>query len=504
LLLKYKTIFLLIFLLAATPWLAAQHAVWWDGSPPPGNTAKDHSIGYGYGFAWQVALGTATSWDWAHDVIAVSNGGYLVVGSNGYTDGSHLTHADLALYRLDEDGNLVWEKLYAIDNYKEMNEFKAVEKPDGGFLVAGKLSWGGVGVPRRCILLNCDTHGDTLSTRKWTFADMATDDFKLIKSTFDESYFISYYQNFSGSYLTEVVKLNYNLDTLSICTLPHYWFVPKPFGYIHRGNAYENVFYYYIANHQGVALDSFPDPMGPISYWQYPIQLVNNDKNVFFKRNIQGLPRILKMAITDNTGEVLVFNDNCFSSDYIYWISSINRSTEPYQALGGSFIFGLNWYFDYYDNDAIGLVKLNSHGEHIGDTALTRYDGSMWLSKVSEGGDGRVLVFGRGENGPIGDMDIFIAKLETWNPVSVLTPNETGTLPLKVYPNPVGQTVTVELPQGARGTLSIVTLPGLTVHSQPVTANGAQTLSAAKWPSGLLIVTLTTPNGVFTTKLIKN
>jgi len=501
---KHKTFFLLLLMLTATPWLAAQHAVWWDGSPPPGNTAKDHSIGYGNGFAWQVALGTATSWDWAHDVITVSSGGYLVVGSNGYDDGSHLTHADLALYRLDEEGLLLWEKLYAIDNYKEMNEFKAVEKPDGGFLVAGKLSWGGVGVPRRCILLDCDANGDTLSTRKWTFADMATDDFKLIKSPFDDSYLISYQRNYSGSYLTDVVKLDYNLDTLSICVLPHYWFVPKPFGYIHRGNAYENVFYYYVADHQGVALDSFPDPMGPISYWQYPIQLVNNDKNVFFKHNIEGMPRIFKMAVTNNSGEVLVFNDNCFSSVDIWWFSQPAGGITPYEFSDGSICAPFNFYFDYYDNSAIGLMKLSSKGVYIGDTALTRYDGSMWLSKVIEGGDGRVLVFGRGENGPIGDMDIFIAKLETWNPVSVLTPKETGTLPLKVYPNPVGQTVTVELPQGARGTLSIVTLSGLIVHSQPVTANEAQTLSAAKWPSGLLIVKLTTPNGVFTAKLIKN
>jgi hypothetical protein len=491
-------------MLTATPWLAAQHAVWWDGSPPPGNTAKDHSIGYGNGFAWQVALGTATSWDWAHDVITVSSGGYLVVGSNGYDDGSHLTHADLALYRLDEEGLLLWEKLYAIDNYKEMNEFKAVEKPDGGFLVAGKLSWGGVGVPRRCILLNCDAHGDTLSTRKWTFADMATDDFKLIKSPFDESYFISYQRNYSGSYLTDVVKLDYNLDTLSIIVLPNYNFVPKPFGYIYRGGHFDSVFYHYLMNFQGEVLDSFPDPFGNFANGMYPMQSLKNGKNIFFRLVLQ-LPRQFKMVTITDSGEVLHFNSNCFSGDDIWWLNEASDNITPREFLDGSICTPFNFYFDYYDyNVTIGLVKLNSRGEHLGDTALTRYDGSMWLSKVIEGGDGRVLVFGRGENGPIGDMDIFIAKLETWNPVSVLTPNETGTLPLKVYPNPVGQTVTVELPQGARGTLSIVTLSGLIVHSQPVTANGALTLSAAKWPSGLLIVTLTTPNGVYSTKLIKN
>lgn len=102
---KHKTIFLLLLMLTATRWLAAQHAVWWDSSPPPGNTTRDHSISYGNGFAWQVALGTAQSEDVAHDAIAVSSGGYLVVGANYFSSLSKLV-----IYRLSEEGDLIWEK----------------------------------------------------------------------------------------------------------------------------------------------------------------------------------------------------------------------------------------------------------------------------------------------------------------------------------------------------------------------------------------------------------
>ncbi|MDD2196201.1 MAG: hypothetical protein PHW91_03360, partial [Bacteroidales bacterium] len=62
----------------------------------------------------------------------------------------------------------------------------------------------------------------------------------------------------------------------------------------------------------------------------------------------------------------------------------------------------------------------------------------------------------------------------------------------------------VTIPAGAKGTLTVQTLLGGVIHSQPVAGNGELTLSAANWPAGPLIISLTTPLGVFSTKLIKN
>ncbi|HNV81326.1 MAG TPA: T9SS type A sorting domain-containing protein, partial [Tenuifilaceae bacterium] len=90
-------------------------------------------------------------------------------------------------------------------------------------------------------------------------------------------------------------------------------------------------------------------------------------------------------------------------------------------------------------------------------------------------------------------------------PVGVPKVNPTDTQPLRIYPNPTNDTVEVTIPAGAtKGTLSVATPSGHIVHSQAVMANGEITLSAARWPTGLLIVSLTTPDRVFTTKLIKN
>ncbi|MDD3893117.1 MAG: hypothetical protein PHE03_12525, partial [Bacteroidales bacterium] len=401
---KHRILFLLALMLTATSWLAAQHAVWWGDSPPPGTNPRDHSVSYGNGFAWQVVLGTAQSEDVAHDAIAVSSGGYLVVGASYY----HNTALDnpLVLYRLTEGGDLMWEKGYAMDNYRAMNEFKVIEKPDGGFLVAGKLSYGGVGIPHRCILLDCDTNGDTLSTRKWIFADWYADDFKLIKSGFDESFYVSYRLSLSSLYKTEIYKLNYNLDTLAyteINNFPFPQYVPKPFGYIYRGTRYENISYHFLINFEGTVLDSFPDPHGvydPSIDTRYPLISLRNGSNVFFRIELSN-PKVFKMATTTDTGEVLHINPSCFNGDDVWgfdqpWIYT------PCEFSDGSILVPFNWYFDVYDNYSIGLVKLNSLGEHLGDTAINRSGGDMMLVKVLEGGDGRPVIFGTGENGPFG------------------------------------------------------------------------------------------------------
>ena len=500
-------------MLASGSWLVAQHAVWWSGSPPPGNTARDHSVSYGNGFAWQVALGTADSEDVGHDAIAVSSGGYLVVGSSFFYDGYTVTHTNLVLYRLNEEGDLQWEKSYAIENYKGYGSPYIIEKPDGGFIISAYMG-SGSSLPR-FILFNTDSHGDTISTISWRFEDYQFGGLELKMSSFDESFYVSYRLYPSNSHKTEIYKMGFNLDTLAYTEIHNLSFpeyVPKPFGYIHRGGRFDNVFYYYAINFQGEVLDSFPDPHGvynPSTHNPYAIQSLRNGRNVFF-RTVTTSPRVFQMATTTDDGEVLNVNPDCFNGDDIWWYNDAGGwNYSPHEFSDRSICMPYNFYFDWNDNYSIGLVKINSQGQLLGDTAMSRSAGSMMLVKVLEGADGRPVVFGTGENGPLGGPltgdDIFIAKIESWNPVGVPKVNPTDTQPLRIYPNPTNDTVEVTIPAGAtKGTLSVATPSGHIVHSQAVMANGEITLSAARWPTGLLIVSLTTPDRVFTTKLIKN
>lgn len=506
---KHKTIILLFLFLSALAWkqVTAQHAVWWGGSPPSGNTARDHSISYGNGFAWQVALGTAQSDDRGHDAIALSSGGYLVVGSNTYFNQEwFITHCDLALYRLDEEGLLVWEKLYAIEDYKGVGSPNVIEKPDGGFIVSAQMGSGTN--PPMFMLFYLDSGGDTINTKKWRVEGVAPGNLKISKSQYDDAFFLSYSHNVN-QYPVKVYKFNFCMDTIAYTMLPYNQFVPKPFGFIYRGASYESLFYYYLSNQQGVVLDSFPDPLGQhTNYWLYPILSISPQRNGFFRGTHQGTPTVFKMAITNNNGEVLNINTNCFSSDNLFWFNHLSGGgSHPTPFSDGGFLIGLNWYLDYYDSNCIGLAKISSIGELTGDTILTRY-GDTWLIKTLEGNDGKPLIFGYGENGPLGGPtfgeDILLAKLDSWNPVGVHTPFALGTPALRVYPNPANDAVVVTLPTGAKGTLTVQTLLGSVIHSQPVAGNGELTLSTANWPAGPLIVSLSTPNGVLTTKLVKN
>lgn len=506
---KHKPIFLLLLMLTTTNWLAAQHAVWWDGSPPPGNTTRDHTIGYGNGFAWQVALGTAQSEDVAHDAIAVSSGGYLVVGPSYYYSGNTYLSSKLVLYRLNEEGDLMWEKGYSISDYTGFFEFSVIEKLEGGFLIAGFIDYGTN--PRAGILINTDRDGDTLSSVTWLkHPDGFLNDVRLIKCHYDKSFFLSYRNTLSGLFNTKIYKLSYDLDTLEyteIRKFPFPEYVPKPLGYIYRGGHFNSVFYYYHINFQGEVLDSFPDPFGNFADDGInPMQSLRNGNN-FFSRLVLQTPRVFRMATTNNSGEVLHVNPDCFSAEDVWWLNTAGRIT-PQEFSDGSICLPFNFYFDYFDNESIGLVKISSLGEHLGDTALNRAAGSMMLTKVLEGGDGRPVIFGTGENGPLGGPfggnDIFIVKIERWNPVSAPTLEAIGTLPLRVYPNPVGQSVTVELPQGARGTLTVTSVNGTKLQSQNVNGSQLLILNTSKWPLGQVVVSLHTPNGVYSSKLIKN
>jgi len=506
---KHKTIILLFLFLSALAWkqVTAQHAVWWGGSPPPGNNARDHSISYGNGFAWQVALGTAQSEDVAHDAIALSSGGYLVVGANGYFDGYTSTHTNLVLYRLTEEGDLMWEKDFSFEDYKDFVELQVIENPNESFFIVGIIRSGSN--PRKCFLLHINSDGDELHRHTWLFSEGNFSKLRIAKGA-DDTFFVTCWRVGNDWQHTEVYKLNSSLDTLMYVDLPYYEFLHKAFGFSCTGGSYEQIRYYYNLNNDLTVLDSFPDPIGlfnPAIEIRYPMQSLRSEKNLFSRLVLQ-TPRVFRMATTTDAGQVLNTNPSCFTGDDIWWLSEATYNITPQDFSDGSICLPFNFYFDYFDNEAIGLVKISSLGEHLGDTAITRSAGDMMLAKVLEGGDGRPVIFGTGENGPFGGPftgeDIFIAKIEEWNPVSAPTLEAIGKLPLRVYPNPTNVTVVVTIPEGARGTLSVLTLSGQMVHSQAVTINGELTLPAAKWPTGMLIVSLTTLNGVYTTKLIKN
>ncbi len=92
------------------------------------------------------------------DVIATSDGGFLLVG--GRVDFN--TDVDVLLIKIDAGGNPVWQRTYGGTNSDQANSVRQL--PDGGFVIAGQTGSFGAG-QFDVYVLRTNAAGDTLWTR---------------------------------------------------------------------------------------------------------------------------------------------------------------------------------------------------------------------------------------------------------------------------------------------------------------------------------------------------
>jgi hypothetical protein len=96
----------------------------------------------------------------AHDVLLLDGGGYLIVGETAADSGQEgLVH--LLLMRLDEDGDVVWERTYA--EGRASSGAAVLAASDGGYVVAGTIQ-SGDGDDADIYLLRVDAEG----TERWS------------------------------------------------------------------------------------------------------------------------------------------------------------------------------------------------------------------------------------------------------------------------------------------------------------------------------------------------
>lgn len=96
----------------------------------------------------------------AHDVLLLDDGGYLIVGETAADSGQEgLVH--LLLMRLDEDGDVVWERTYA--EGRASSGAAVLAASDGGYVVAGTIQ-SGDGDDADIYLLRVDAEG----TERWS------------------------------------------------------------------------------------------------------------------------------------------------------------------------------------------------------------------------------------------------------------------------------------------------------------------------------------------------
>ncbi len=75
------------------------------------------------------------NWEWGRDIVAIPAGGYVVTG---WTDSYGTGRNDLYLFRLDNNGNLVWQKNFGgFDNNSDDHGESVLLTDDGNILVVG-------------------------------------------------------------------------------------------------------------------------------------------------------------------------------------------------------------------------------------------------------------------------------------------------------------------------------------------------------------------------------
>ena len=89
---------------------------------------------------WQKTYG-GTSFDLLYDLVACSDGNYLLIGYSGSPASGNCTEStngitDYWVLKIDSDGNILWQNKYG-GNERD-NLFRALETPDGGYLLLGQ------------------------------------------------------------------------------------------------------------------------------------------------------------------------------------------------------------------------------------------------------------------------------------------------------------------------------------------------------------------------------
>ena len=122
-------------------------------------------------------LGGAQTWERFYDfsendfyksALATEDGGIMYTGHHVYTNTNGFSESDVALFKTDRDGNLVWEKTYTQGSYEEI--FRTIPTADGNFMAVGLTFAGGNGGGDGWIL-KIDQEGEVLWDRKFGGSD---------------------------------------------------------------------------------------------------------------------------------------------------------------------------------------------------------------------------------------------------------------------------------------------------------------------------------------------
>ena len=153
---------------------------------------------------WDVTYGGYYD-DFVTAIQQTTDGGYIVAG---YTESFDTFFKDLWILKLDEDGNVIWQKTYGGGSAD--NAFSVNQTSDGGYVVAGSTATYGAGYDDIWVL-KLDSSGNITWQKAYGGSDQ--DEAYSIQQTADGGYVVAgYTQSFDTAYYPDDIWVLEKLD----------------------------------------------------------------------------------------------------------------------------------------------------------------------------------------------------------------------------------------------------------------------------------------------------
>jgi predicted secreted protein len=301
-----------------------------------------------------------TGFDSADSIQQTSDGGYVVAGS---TSSSGAGGYDVWVLKLDENGNVIWEKTYGGTGYD--SAWSIQQTSDGGYVVAARTQSFGV-ESYDVWVLKLDGNGDVIWQR--TYGGTGLDSADSIQQTSDGGYVVAGISGSSSAYPNNaedfwVLKLDGNGDVI--------W--QRTYG--------------------GSGTD-WADSVQQTSDGGYIVagskRTANNSEDVW----------VLKL---DGNGDVIW--QRTYGGSGRDWADSIQQTSD-----GGYVMAGSTGSFGAGQLD-VWVLKLDENGNVIWEKTYggTGYDSALSIQQTS---DGRYVVAGRTSSFGAGDYDVWVLKFD--------------------------------------------------------------------------------------------
>jgi hypothetical protein len=442
---KNKFILLLLYCIAATSVLKAQY------DP----------------FDWQYAFGT-TNYE--------SNGAFCRTSDNNYfmaTD-TEETINQLYVAKVTLDGEKLWEKTLTIRDYTyETIHWTLCEgEPDyyyvgGGFLYNAQSHW-------KPYLIKLDNNGDTVWVKTYNGYPQSTASqiYNVIKGN-DNSIIAT------GLFETnKIVKFNYDGDTVWTINQSVYKILALGDKYL----AFVPGGLLLFIDEDGNIINQLPAPF--LGTQDIAVTSTNDILILGLDSDSQrGFAKILE------NGEIL------FKKYYAtnYSVIQFIKQTEDNK------IICLGIFSDYFATADFRIWLFDESANYIKDTTLYRSGISETPSGLDIADDGDYILFGIGEQGPIGMADIILAKMNQWLITDIEEISEE--IQVNIYPNPVKEILNIKLTETNENEYSIMDISGKILKQGEFVSQ----INVSDLKSGIYFINIinNTTNQIFNNKFIK-